>query len=199
MMRQLWDLPMDAQIIMLQSSVYEEHQKGSLLINEIFGKLHMLCEKKPIHLLIMGRRHPGFERTLSDRFPVTVTGYIGNRKLLATLYASADLFLLPSVSETLANTALESLACGTPVFCFDIGGMRDVVKDGETGYAVPMGSIEELVTKIRTFLSSESDRQRMSTRARELIVNSFTAEQEVQNLVTLYRELIVGVAPHGDS
>ena len=61
-------------------------------------------------------------------------GKINDEEKLALLYSAADLFILPSKEDNLPNVMLESIACGTPVIGFDIGGLSDVIKNYKTGY-----------------------------------------------------------------
>jgi glycosyltransferase involved in cell wall biosynthesis len=75
------------------------------------------------------------ERALSSP-AVTFTGYLRG-EVLAEVYASSDLFVFPSRTETFGQVVLEAMASGLPVLGFDADGVRDLVRDGETGLLAP--------------------------------------------------------------
>ncbi len=70
--------------------------------------------------------------------------FLGRIDAIAPLLASADLFLLPSDRESFGLSALEALACGVPALGYDVGGIREVVKDGVTGALRPVGDVDGL-------------------------------------------------------
>ena len=67
-------------------------------------------------------------------FPVFSLGRISDDDLLAQVYAAADVFVLPSLQENLANTAIEAMACGTPVAAYPCQGPIDVIDQNLTGF-----------------------------------------------------------------
>jgi glycosyltransferase involved in cell wall biosynthesis len=67
--------------------------------------------------------------------------FLGKLEAVAPLLAGADLFLLPSASESFGLSALEALACGVPVVASNAGGLSEVVRDGETGALCPVGDV----------------------------------------------------------
>ena len=73
-----------------------------------------------------------------------VTYFLGRIDAVAPLLANADLFLLPSQSESFGLSALEALACGVPVVATDVGGLPEVVIDGETGALRPLGDVDAM-------------------------------------------------------
>src|SRR5204863_79339 len=81
---------------------------------------------------------------------------------IALSYAAADFFVLPTLAENLPNAAIESLACGTPVVSFDVGGMPDAVRHMETGYLAKLADADALAEGIRTLLMDETLRQNLS-------------------------------------
>ena len=83
--------------------------------------------------------------------------FLGKIDAVAPLLASADLFLLPSASESFGLSALEALACGTPVVASDAGGLPEVVRHGETGFLCPIGEVDGMA---RMALDLLADRAR---------------------------------------
>ena len=70
--------------------------------------------------------------------------FLGKVDFVAGLLASADVFLLPTDSESFGLSALEALASGTPVIGAAAGGLPEVVRDGVTGYLCPVGDVEAM-------------------------------------------------------
>ncbi|MEP6692817.1 MAG: N-acetyl-alpha-D-glucosaminyl L-malate synthase BshA, partial [Gemmatimonadaceae bacterium] len=74
------------------------------------------------------------------------TFFLGKLDAVAPLLASADLFLLPSESESFGLSALEALACGVPVIASRVGGLGEVVRDGVTGVLCELGDVEGMAS-----------------------------------------------------
>jgi len=104
---------------------------------------------------------------------------------LALAYAAADVFLLPALAENLPNAALEAIACGTPVAAFDVGGMRDAVRDGETGTLVAAGDVSALAAAVGALLDAD-----LRERCRSVAEREFGAGREARDFAELYEELL---------
>lgn len=102
------------------------------------------------------------------------------------LLQEADLFILNSVSEGLPHTAIEAMACGTPVITANARGTNEVVNDGKTGLLVYLDSVEELKDKIIQLLEDESLRKKLAGNAYRSVMGKFTWER---NLGILEEEL----------
>ena len=85
-------------------------------------------------------------------YPVLFTGFLSGEEL-ARGYASADLFVFPSATDTFGNVVLEAQASGLPVIVSDEGGPKELMTDGETGIVVRAGSREDLLDAIISFLA----------------------------------------------
>jgi D-inositol-3-phosphate glycosyltransferase len=83
---------------------------------------------------------------------VTFAGSV-RHDLMPSYYNAADLCVVPSHYESFGLVALESLACGTPVVATDVGVVRDIIKQGETGFVVPDRSVSEMADRIGEVLS----------------------------------------------
>ena len=80
-------------------------------------------------------------------------GRLDGPRLLSIAYSAADAFVMPSLQEAFGQTALESMARGTPVIAFRTGGIPEFVLDGITGLLVPVGDTERLSAAILSILS----------------------------------------------
>lgn len=96
---------------------------------------------------------------------VTFTGYKEGEEL-AELYATSDLFIFPSATETFGNVALESLASGTPVVAANAGGLTDVVSGERNGLFCSPNKEEEYISAIRRLLSDHTERRMMGYEGR---------------------------------
>jgi len=93
------------------------------------------------------------------------TGYLGGEDLAAA-YASADLFVFPSTTDTFGNVVLEAQASGIPAIVSDIGGPRDLVQHGKDGFVTRALDAAELAEAIRRLVDDPSLRAHMGTAAR---------------------------------
>lgn len=118
----------------------------------------------PFHLALVGDgpMRGGLEAALPQ---ATFAGHREGEDL-ARWYASADVFLFPSTTETLGNVVLEALASGLPAVVVNRGGPQDLVVDGETGFIAPANDIAEIADRVERLLRDAELRGRMSLAAR---------------------------------
>jgi glycosyltransferase involved in cell wall biosynthesis len=130
-----------------------------------------------------GPERARLERTYQG-MPVAFAGFLSGEELAAA-YASADVFVMPSTTETLGFVALEAMASGLPVVAADAGGLREIVRDAETGFlyepAEPKGALEP----IRRLLASRTLAESFARRARAE-AERYSWRRETQGLVASY-------------
>jgi len=108
---------------------------------------------------------------LEARLPnTTFTGFLEGEDL-ARAYASSDVFLFPSDTETFGNVTLEAMASGVPTICARAVGSRDLVEDGGTGRLCSPGDVPAFTRATRELVEDASRRNRMSTAAFERAQN----------------------------
>ncbi len=146
------------------------------------------------------RDYPLLLAQLAADKDVEFTGAVAEDELPG-LYRRAAVVVLPSVQETcygkhveiselLGLSLLEAMASGTPVVCSRLGGLTEVVNDGETGFLVQPGSVEELHDRISVVLSNPALAARMGAAARELVLERFTWDRCALRCLSAYEELM---------
>ncbi|HXY30038.1 MAG TPA: N-acetyl-alpha-D-glucosaminyl L-malate synthase BshA [Gemmatimonadaceae bacterium] len=114
------------------------------------------------------------------------TYFLGKIDAVAPLLASADLFLLPSQSESFGLSALEALACGVPVVASRAGGLPEVIRDGVTGALRPVGDVDAMATAASEILSDAQRWRRMSDAAAEDARARFSRDDVVAQYEAYY-------------
>lgn len=105
--------------------------------------------------------------------------------------SASDILVLPSLSEGRPNVILEALACEVPVVATDVGGIPELMVDGETGYLVPAKNPGELSRKINKLLENKSQRENMGKLGRKSIIQrGLTWEAHAKKTVDIYSELL---------
>jgi N-acetyl-alpha-D-glucosaminyl L-malate synthase BshA len=114
--------------------------------------------------------------------------FLGRVDDVADVLRGADLFLLPSQSESFGLAALEAMACGVPVVATRTGGVPEVVTDGETGYLTPIGDVAALTE--RALEALEPARHEALSRAAVERARLFATERVVPQYERLYDEVM---------
>ena len=113
---------------------------------------------------------------------------LGNRPDVPDLLASFAVFAYPSRFEGLCLAVLEAQAAGVPVVATPVGGIRETVVDGETGFLVPVGNAEALAERIVYVLEHPDDARRVADEARRR-AQAFSVERMVAETLALYDDL----------
>jgi glycosyltransferase involved in cell wall biosynthesis len=143
------------------------------------------------HLMIVGDGAEG-ERTraLAASLPAGKWMHFpGHRRDVSRLLTAFDVFTLSSDSEGLPLVLPEAMAVGLPVVTTNVGGISEVVKEGETGFLVPARDEEALRDRLKRLRDDAALAARMSARAREIAVARYSSERMVNEYITLYRRL----------
>jgi glycosyltransferase involved in cell wall biosynthesis len=116
------------------------------------------------------------------------TGFLAGEDL-ATAYASSDIFVFPSDSESFGNVTLEAMASGLPCVCADATGSRSLVVASETGFLAPADDAQGFAAHITALAQDSALRQRMGTAARARAL-TFSWEETMARMLGYYRALL---------
>ena len=108
-----------------------------------------------------------------------------NDPRLVALYQQCDVFVLPTEAEAFGIAAIEASATGLPVIATRVGGLPDVVRDGETGFLINPGDTRDLVARINILADDVALRQRLGAAARAHAVEKFNATKNAARIVEI--------------
>jgi glycosyltransferase involved in cell wall biosynthesis len=118
------------------------------------------------------------------------TLFAGYQEDVGPFFSAFDVFVLPSANEGTPVTAIEALASGVPVVATRVGGVPDVVRDGEDGLLVEAGNVEQLATALRRLSTDPELRARMGAAGREGTVDRYAVSRLIDDIDGLYRRLL---------
>ncbi|MGM0874998.1 MAG: glycosyltransferase family 4 protein [Bacillota bacterium] len=142
-----------------------------------------------VHWLIVGDGPSKEDMVKKAPENMTFAGYL-NGVNLAKIYASSDLFIFPSPTETFGNVVLEALATGTPVIGANSGGVKNIIKQEVTGYLCEPKNVEKFNHAIIHLLENNSLRHKMSEDARKYALSQ-TWDQIFEGLLKEYEDALI--------
>jgi glycosyltransferase involved in cell wall biosynthesis len=120
--------------------------------------------------------------------PVDIIGSVGQQEM-ANLLAASDLCLIPSLLEAVSLSALESLACGTPVLSTNVGGLPDVVVPNHTGWLIQPKRADMIAEQLLKILKMDRDTLRqMGQAGREMVIDSYSWESVSKRVAAQYEK-----------
>jgi glycosyltransferase involved in cell wall biosynthesis len=179
--RQLLGLPMDKRIILFVSSyLLNNKRKGYSLLTESLSRLTEFS--KDTALCVVGGKS-GLSHTHFETFEYS---HVMDENSMSLYYAACDLFVIPSIEDNLPNTVMESLMCGTPVVGYKIGGIPDMIENGENGYLAEVVAIDSLASAIRKWLSNTTIFNR--NEIRDQAIKKYDSSIQAQAYISLYKK-----------
>lgn len=124
----------------------------------------------------------------SKGLPVEVLGMIPHKEI-TKIFNQIDVLVLPSLLEGVPNVCLEAFSSGIPVVAFNVGGVREVVKNGKTGFLIQPGAIEDFTRKTVLLLKDADLRHKMAKTGRKLIEQYYTWDVTIPKIVSVFKSL----------
>jgi glycosyltransferase involved in cell wall biosynthesis len=116
--------------------------------------------------------------------------FVGKQANISDYLGIADVFLLPSELESFGLAALEAEACEVPVVATRIGGIPEVVSEGETGFLSDVGDVEKMSNDVMQFLKDEEMRRAYGKKARELAIARYSAKLIIPQYISFYEKIL---------
>jgi glycosyltransferase involved in cell wall biosynthesis len=175
--RSVFNFPLDKKIILIGADSLVNKRKG---FDIAIKAVEMIKEERnDILLVTFGKQTQNFLGGIA-------LGEIQDERLLAILYAAADIFVMPSLEEAFGQVTIEALACGLPVVSFPNGGSLDIINNGQNGFMSDNFSLGALIEIINKGLDFKFDR--------DFIVNDvkqrFNINDKVYQYIELYKKIL---------
>lgn len=184
--RKILGLPPEPKAVLFSAQVAADNpRKGTDLLRRALARLGARAD---LMVVIAGKGAGAWQGTLPQK--TVPLGYLNDEKTIATAYAACDLLVAPSAVENLPNTVLEAMACGRPVVSFDVGGVGDAVRHGETGLLAAAGDSDALAAAIAKLLDDDNGRIGMGEAGLKLVRTEFSADLQARRFESLYRSLV---------
>lgn len=177
--RDVLGIPQDANVILFAADAVTNRRKGfELLIQALKG----LPDSLNAFLVSVGGGSPRMDNFIRHLH----VGHLENRRLLSLVYSAADVYVVPSLQDNQPNTVLESMACGTPVIGFDVGGIPDMVRPGITGLLAPVEDVRAMRSAVVEMLLQPEKRKAMAAECRRVVLEEYTLDKQVCSYADLY-------------
>lgn len=157
-------------------------RKGGYLLLEVFGQ--RFADVAELHLVT---------RTAPDQLPPNTFVYTDltpNDPRLIGLFAQADMFVLPTAADFSSFASLEAMAFGCPVISTQVGGIPDIVRQGQTGFTIPPRDAIALAEAMQTLLSQPELRRQMGQAGRKLVEQEFNAAVNVPKMLAVMKQAV---------
>lgn len=190
-MRRRMNIPENVPIITTVGNI--RRVKG---IDVLVEAAAFVCRKHPTaRFLVVGRKSDEqYCRELESRIDSLGLSqnffFAGNSEDVLSILRMSDIFCLPSRSEGFSNALIEAMACRLPCIATDVGGNREVLEHGQTGFIVAREDHQDLADRLIHLLDDPSLATEMGVRGEEVVQNGFTAQVMMKNLVDVYQGLL---------
>ena len=175
-------IPHDATVIGFVADSTANKRKGLYYLKEAVEKIN----NKNIFLVSVGKSSPNISKQINHIH----LGCIESDRLLSMAYSLFDVYVCASVEDNLPNTVIESLACGTPVVGFSIGGMPDMVVSGRTGLLAADVDSKSLAICLNEILADKKLLEAMAVQCREKALIDYALLTQADNYTNLYASLL---------
>ncbi|MBI9050416.1 MAG: glycosyltransferase [Anaerolineaceae bacterium] len=187
--RKRLDLPADAKVILfVANGLRSNHYKDFFTFDETYRWFVENWDGKE-EVIFVGLGDDEGTPVSGDLVSMRTVLMINQPELVADYYNAADIYFHPVKIDNFPTTILEAMACGLPVVASNVGGIPEQVLNGETGYLVAHGNIEEMVAAIKIILCDDALRLQMGRKAAQIAMDQYNQEKMVKTYLQYFQEI----------
>ncbi|PSQ55623.1 MAG: N-acetyl-alpha-D-glucosaminyl L-malate synthase BshA [Bacteroidetes bacterium QH_10_64_37] len=171
--------------------------KNAQQVVEVFHRLQNGASNVKLLLVGDGPDRVPTERKARELGVFDDVRFLGKQDPVEEILSIADVFLMPSGSETFGLAALEAMACEVPVVATDVGGLPELIVHGETGFLCPLDDVEAFTECTRRLLTDDELHDEMASAARRRAVETFDIDRVVPRYEEYYERVREAAVPAG--
>lgn len=165
-------------------------EKGQEVLIESVARIVPECPDIKVMLVGSGQERDKIE-ALVDRLGISnYVIFCGYQRAMQDFYEAVDIVVLPSHSEGLPNVALEGMMHKRAVISTDVGGVREIIHNGENGWIVPPGDRLAMAKVLKMVVTDAKLRGLVSERGYQSLYPKFSPEKRAQNILSVYNDLL---------
>jgi len=164
-------------------------------VMDVVKVFECLRSRFPVRLLLVGDGpdRAKVERSCREHGYCDQVTFIGNLPFIEEVLVGADLFLLPSETESFGLAALEALSCRVPVIATATGGIPEVVEHGVDGYLAAVGDVDAMVAYAADLLEDDAKRAAFGEAGRRRAVEIFRVDSVIERYRAVYESALADV------
>jgi glycosyltransferase involved in cell wall biosynthesis len=185
--RAILSIPTRKKVLIGAATTFQDTRKGGDLLIQALSLLPDSLKADTI-LLTLGAGGEAIAETVG--IETINLGYVGGDRLKSIAYSAADLCIFPTRADNLPLVLQESMACGTPMVSFKVGGVPDLVRPGVTGYLAQPEDAQDFCNGIIQLLEDDILREEMSKNCRNIACEEYPIELQAERYINLYQQVL---------
>lgn len=181
--RSVLGIAQEKKVLMFVAQNLQDTRKGGHLLLKSLSQMPQSLKNETV-LLTLGNGGEDIEHQVGIK--TLNLGYVSNDRLKAIAYSAVDLFIFPTMADNLPIVLQESMACGTPMVSFKIGGVPDLVRPNITGYLAESENTEDFRQGITQLLEDKDLRNCLSLNCRQIAIEEYSLETQAKKYIELY-------------
>ncbi len=180
-------IPTNKKVLMFAAESLKDSRKGGDLLIKALSNLPESLKAETI-LLTFGYGGESISETVG--MTSINLGYVTSDRLKSIAFSAADLFVFPTRADNLPLVLQESIACGTPMVSFKVGGVPDLVRPGITGYLASPEDTNDFCNGIVQLLEDKNLRNSMSQNCRAIALSEYSLEAQTKQYIDMYKNIL---------
>ena len=184
-------LPLDRPLVTIVANLRHDVKNHPMFLEGA----RIVHERVPACAFVLAGEGPLLEpmRARADALGIGAdTFFLGRYERVRELLSASAVCVLTSTAEGFSNSILEYLASAKPVVATDVGGARETIQEGRTGYLVPSGGVREFANRVTELLEHPATAREMGARGRDFVVEQFSLGARLRRTEELYDALLSG-------